>query len=165
MFCYSNGFPDSLWIYTFQKSFNKVAYWFRSTKDRQPLTQKSGVHMILCSYGKAYMSGTRLKNHEPAVSEHSPETKQSTDFNRTEVIANVETYHPWIIRQAMKKIKHSYNFNHEDRYRWSIFSPLLLRTIQFPEHFLQLSFINHIVAPSRSASCSSVHSTISTSPA
>jgi hypothetical protein len=53
------------------------------------------------------------------VTEYSAGTKHSTDFNRTEAIANIHTYHPHINREATEITKHPDNFNDEDRYRFS----------------------------------------------
>jgi CMP-2-keto-3-deoxyoctulosonic acid synthetase len=38
-------------------------------------------------------------------SQHSTQTKHSTDFSKAEVIANIQTYHPYIIKEAIKIIK------------------------------------------------------------
>jgi hypothetical protein len=97
----------------------------------------------MCSCGKVYIGqtghhistritehirDTRLENQQSAVAEHSTATRHSIDFDKTEVIANISSYRPRIIRKAIEISKHPHNFNHEDDYRLSkawlhLFSP------------------------------------------
>jgi hypothetical protein len=46
-------------------------------------------------------------------------TRHGTDFDKTEVIANIRSYRPRIIREAIEISKHLHNFNREDGYRLS----------------------------------------------
>jgi hypothetical protein len=90
-----------------------MASCFRPTKARQPLIQTYAVYKIPCLCGKRdisqtghsiltriseYIRNTRLENQQSAVAKHSTETKHSTDFDRREVVANIRTYHPYIIK-------------------------------------------------------------------
>jgi hypothetical protein len=76
------------------------------TKDRQPLIQTYVVYKIPYLCGKRdmsqtchpiptriskYIRNTELENQQSAVAEHS------ADFNSGEVVANIWTYHPYII--------------------------------------------------------------------
>jgi hypothetical protein len=47
------------------------------------------------------------------LSEHSAETKHSIDFDRIEVINNIQTYCPLIVREATKITKHPIALNME----------------------------------------------------
>jgi hypothetical protein len=42
----------------------------------------------------------------PVISgnQHSTQTKHSTDFSKGEAIANIQTYHPYIVKEAIKII-------------------------------------------------------------
>jgi hypothetical protein len=48
------------------------------------------------------------------VAEHSTATRHGIDFDKTEVIANISSYRPRIIREAIKIYKYPHNFNKED---------------------------------------------------
>jgi hypothetical protein len=112
-------------IHTIQKPLNKMASRFKSTKDKQLLTQKSGVYKIPCFCDKVYngqtshhitriseqIRDTRLENQQPAVPKHSTVTKHSTDFDKTEVTANIHSYCPRIIREAIEITKHPITLN------------------------------------------------------
>jgi hypothetical protein len=119
-------------IHTIQKLHNKMASSFRSTEDRKFSTQRSGVYKIPCCCGKVHISqigrhistsisehvrDSRLEDQWSAVAEHSAVTKHSIDFDRMEIIANICTYHPSIIRESTEITKHPHNFNREDGYR------------------------------------------------
>jgi hypothetical protein len=61
----------------------------------------------------------KVEHQRSAVAEHSTVTKHSIDFDKTEVIVNISSYHPRIIREAIKISKHPHNFNRKDGYRLS----------------------------------------------
>jgi hypothetical protein len=53
------------------------------------------------------------------VAKHSTVTRYSIDFDKTEAIANISSYCPHIIREAVEIFKHPHSFNHKDGYRLS----------------------------------------------
>jgi hypothetical protein len=130
-------------IHMIQKSLNKMVSRFKSTKDTQLPTQKSGVYKIPGSCGKMYIGqtgchistriseyirDTRLENQWSAVAELSTATEHGIDFDKTEVIANFHSHHPPVISEATEITKHPHNFNCEETYRLSkarlhLFSP------------------------------------------
>jgi hypothetical protein len=106
------------------ETINKMAFHFRFSQNRQPPTQKSRVYHISCSCGKIYIDqmgchistrilehirDTRMENQQSVSAEHSAETKHNTDFNRTEVTANIWTHHPHNIREAIEITKYPHN--------------------------------------------------------
>jgi hypothetical protein len=64
---------------------------------------------------KSHRSDTRLESQPAVATEYSTNTKHNTNFITTEVIANIWTYLPCIIREA-NGIKNTNYFNHEDGY-------------------------------------------------
>jgi hypothetical protein len=86
-------------------------------KDTQTLAQKSSTVKIPYSCGKAYLSQTSchistcLLQAQQSVAPEYTKTKQSIDFDRTEVLAN--------IIHLIKTVKLPHNFNHEDGYKQS----------------------------------------------
>jgi hypothetical protein len=78
-------------------------------------SSQTGHHISTGTSG--HIRDTRLGNQQLAIAELSAATKHSIDFNRTEVITHICTYHPCIIREAIKIAKHPHNFNCGDKYR------------------------------------------------
>jgi hypothetical protein len=71
---------------------------------------------------------TSLENQQSTVGEHSVATKHSIDCDRTEIIANICSYHPHIIREPTEITKYPFNVKHIDSYTLSkawrhLFSP------------------------------------------
>jgi hypothetical protein len=92
-----------------------MASCFWLTKDRQSLIQIYAAYKIPCLCDKRDISqtghsiptrlserirNTRLENQQSAVAKHSTEKKHSTDFDRREIVANIQTYHPCIIKET-----------------------------------------------------------------
>jgi hypothetical protein len=99
-----------------QKPVNRMTSRFSCTKDGQLLTQKLDVYSILYPFGKTGLHTftrtteliryTRLENQQSAIAKQSTATRHNTEFDKTEVIANISSYHPRIIRKAVEISMH-----------------------------------------------------------
>jgi hypothetical protein len=70
-------------------------------------------------------------------SEHNQD-QTSIDFDKTEALANIQTYHPHATKETIKIIEHTLNFNHEDvQTEQCHTSPI----------FLQVSFLTTVLPP------------------
>jgi hypothetical protein len=61
-----------------------------------------------------HIRDTRLENLQLVVTEHTTARRHGIDFDKTGVTVNICTYHPRIIKEAIRISKYPHSFNHEE---------------------------------------------------